>query len=75
MPTDQSASVQFYPRRAQTARRIVQSYNLPRGKDRLYLLLRSALQLPQKMIVDITPSIDLHLDLDEYLQRWLFAIN
>lgn len=48
-------------------------YNLPRGKDRLYLILRSVLNLPRRMVIDLDPSLQLSCDLDEFLQRWLYC--
>lgn len=61
------------PYRARAARRLIQMYNLPRGKDRLYLILRSALKLPRRMVIDLECSLRLNCDLDEFLQRWLYC--
>jgi FkbM family methyltransferase len=62
-----------YPIRAKLARTIIQNFDLPRGKDRLYLTLRSILRIPQKMTVDLTPTVKLNVNLDDYLQRWIFC--
>jgi FkbM family methyltransferase len=62
-----------YPARAKIARQLIQSYNLPRGKDRLYLTLRSLLRVPRFVTADISESVRLNLDLDDYLQRWVFC--
>ncbi len=64
---------QTYPIRAKIARTIIQNFNFLRGKDRLYLTLRSILQIPQKLTVDLTPAVDLNINLEDYLQRWIFC--
>lgn len=61
------------PCRARVARRLIQMYNFPRGKDRLYLILRSVLSLPRRMVIDLDSSLLLSCDLDEFLQRWLYC--
>ena len=64
---------QTYPIRAKLARTIIQSFDLKRGKDRLYLTLRSIFQIPQKLTIDLTPTVKLNVNLDDYLQRWIFC--
>jgi len=61
------------PLRARVARQVIRLYNLPRGKDRLYLILRSTLRLPRRMIMELDDSLRLCCDLDEWLQRWLYC--
>lgn len=63
----------YYPRRARLARRVIQNFSFSRGKDRLYLILRSLLQIPQNLTIDIAPAVNLNIDLEDYLQRWIFC--
>lgn len=69
----QNTQPKFYPLRARIARQIIQLWSFSRGRDRTYLVLRSALRIPRKVTVDITPSVNINLDLDDYLQRWIFC--
>lgn len=61
------------PLRAHLARRFIQSFPFRRAKDRIYLILRRALFVPRNVIAEISTGIHLGLDLDDYLQRWMFC--
>lgn len=61
------------PLRVSLGRRIIQEYNLSRGKDRLFLTLNSILRFPRETVIDISGSVKLHVDLSDYLQRWMFC--
>jgi FkbM family methyltransferase len=64
---------QTEPFRSRLARRLVRSYNLPRGKDRLFLILHSALGLPSSVIIEYFMGARIILDLEDYLQRWIYC--
>lgn len=59
--------------RVRVARKVIQAYRLTRGKDRLYLMLRSVLRLPRFLVVNLDEDLRFNCDLDEYLQRWIFC--
>lgn len=59
--------------RVDLVRRLVQSYGWARGKDRLFLILRSLGLLPRMVTASIAEGVRLRLDLDDYLQRWMFC--
>lgn len=61
------------PVRARLARKLIQFYNFGRGKDRLFLILRGLLNIPRSGVVEIAADIRLQLNLDDYLQRWIFC--
>jgi FkbM family methyltransferase len=61
------------PLLSRLARRLIRSYNLPRGKDRLFLILRSALKIPRLINIELAPRLRINLDLDDYLQRWIYC--
>ena len=61
--------------RIEAAKSLIRAYPFSRGKDRVYLILRSLLRLPSLVTTDITENVKLNLDLDDFLQRWTFCHN
>lgn len=72
---ENSERIDFQPEplRSKAVRALVRGYRLPRGKDRLFLVLKSLLALPRHVRIEYLKATSIDLDLSDYLQRWIYC--
>lgn len=71
--SSQSQTTETEPHRSKLVRFIVRSFNFSRGKDRLFIILRSVLRIPRNVTIEFIPGTVINLDLNDYLQRWIYC--